>query len=109
MTAKVIVQIIGSLCILGGYIQPICLASIVKIFNNSQDMDRAKLGIVIERTNIISDSNETDTTTYIVQYYETNQIETVTIDQLQLDNVILPPNLLSLANGDELTPRIIDS
>ena len=102
-------KIIASLCILGGYIQPICLASLVKVFNNKKEMDQSQLGMIIEVDKTLSNSDINEMPSYLVQYFETNQIESVKIDQLQVAIDISPPNLLSLPNTNQLIHSVLDT
>lgn len=90
-------KLIGSLCILGGYIQPFSLNSIVKIYNNKQN-EKFQLGIIIE----------IDSSSYIVQYFDNNQIESVKKNQLEIEIDINPPNLFFLPNSNELIHSIFD-
>ena len=72
-------QLTASLAILGGYIPSFRLGSIVKTDNN----DEAAFALIID----IEQPNKT----YQIQYFQTNQIESVNLDKLQhVDEVILP-------------------
>ncbi|CAF3840928.1 unnamed protein product [Rotaria sordida] len=92
--------LIASLCILGGYIQPYCLASIVKVYND-EDNNEFQLALIIETNMNTNDSDLPDGLSYVIQYLETNKIETVTIDKLQIEIDVPPPNLLLLPNINE--------
>ncbi|CAF4059619.1 unnamed protein product, partial [Rotaria sordida] len=98
-------SLVASLCILGGYIQPYCLGSIVKIYSDEEN-NEFQLAIIIEIDVNASDSDTPDTLTYLIQYLETNQIETVTIDELQIEIDVSPPNLLLLSNANETNTAI---
>ena len=78
-------KLLSSLFILGGYIEPYRLGSIVKKTN-----DDSSLALIIE-----IDSNANDIS-YTIQYLQTNEIESVSMDKLQLEIDVSPPNLLLL-------------
>jgi hypothetical protein len=73
-------QLIGSLSILGGYIESYHLGSLIKIQMN----DEPALALIIE----IDETKKP----YVIQYFEKNQIESMPIDKLQLQIDVLPPN-----------------
>ena len=74
-------QLTASLAILGGFIPSFRLGSIVNIGSN----DEAPLALIININ--IEESNKT----YQIQYFQTNEIEIVSIDKLQHADDILPP------------------
>ena len=82
-------KLLASLCILGGYIEPYRLGSIVKAELNKETNDERLSALIVE---IDSDAEAP----YTLQYLQKNQIESVTIDKLQLDIDVPPPNLRSL-------------
>ena len=73
-------QLSASLSILGGSIESYRLGSLVKIDMN----DEGALALMIE-----IDQTEKP---YVIQYFETNQIESVSTDKLRLECAVLPPN-----------------
>ena len=72
-------QLVASLTILGGYIPSFRLGSIVKIDNN----DEATSAVIIDI--------EEPEKNFRIQYFQTNQIESVSIDKLQHADDLLPP------------------
>ncbi|UJR20292.1 hypothetical protein I4U23_023423 [Adineta vaga] len=89
-------KIIASLCILGGYISPYCLSSIIKVYND----DDFRLGLIID----VSDNSS-----YTVQCLQTNQIASVSIDKIEQEIVVAPPDLLMLPTIDnEVIHSVLD-
>ena len=81
-------RLLASLCILGGYIEPYRLGSIVKVEMDKKIMsDEPSFALIIE-----IDSE----TSYTIQYFQTNQIESISKDKLQVEIDVPPPNLLLL-------------
>ena len=78
---------LGSLCILGGFIQPFCLGSTVEIYSTNKDTNQ--FGIIIE-------VNIDDVKPYLVQYVTTNQTEWFSSNQIRIIVDVQPPNLLLL-------------
>ncbi|CAF2919893.1 unnamed protein product [Rotaria sp. Silwood2] len=97
--------LVASLCILGGYIQFYCLGSIVKMYTD-EESNEFQLATIIEIDTNASDSDLSDTSTYLIQYLETERIESVTIDKLQIEIDVPPPNLLLLSNVNEMNAAI---
>ncbi|UJR32400.1 hypothetical protein I4U23_019862 [Adineta vaga] len=75
----------AALNILGGYIEPYRLGSIVNGEMNKKLNDDIPLALILE-------INQTETP-YLIQYLQTNQTESVTMDKLQLKIDVPPPNL----------------
>ena len=82
-------KLLASLCIVGGYIEPYRLGSIVKAEIDKETTDEPLPALIIE----IDPNAESP---YTVQYLQKNQIESVIMDKFQLDIDVPPPNLLSL-------------
>ena len=82
-------KLIGSLCVLGGYIQPFYLTSIVKIFNQKDKIDKFKLGIIIQK----------ESSSYQIKYFDKNENESVEITRLKHGNDLLSLNILLFPNS----------
>ncbi|UJR18238.1 hypothetical protein I4U23_005138 [Adineta vaga] len=93
--------LIASLCILGGYIDHVSLGSIVRVTTDQEINYESRLAMVIE---INSDSSICS-----IQYFDGNQIQSKTIDQLQVVVQVTPPNLLSLPTVDVSIDSIFDA
>ncbi|CAF0746684.1 unnamed protein product [Adineta ricciae] len=75
----------AALNVLGGYIEPYRLGSIVNGEKNKKLNDDSPLALIIE-------INQTEMP-YVIQYSQTNQTESVSIDKLQLKVDVPPPSL----------------
>ena len=93
-------KLIASLCILGGYIQPHCLGSIVNVYNDDGNNDEFQLALILE----ISDESS-----YTIQYLQTNQIQTISVDKIELEIDVTPPDLLSLPTTNAAINSILDA
>ena len=80
-------KLLASLCIMGGYIEPYRLGSIVENETDEKLNDEPSLALIIE-------INDTETP-YLLQYVHTNKTESVSIDKLQLKIDVPPPSLSS--------------
>ncbi|CAF0748456.1 unnamed protein product [Adineta steineri] len=76
-------KLLASLNILGGYIEPYRLGSVVINETNDKLNDESSLALII-------DINDTETP-YLIQYLQTNQTESVSINKLQL-KIDIPPS-----------------
>ncbi|CAF4681489.1 unnamed protein product, partial [Rotaria sp. Silwood2] len=88
-------KLLASLCILGEYIEPYRLGSIVTVDNDKKLNDDTSLALIIE---IDSNIGETKTS-YSIQCLQTNQIENISIDKLKLEIDVSPPNLSNVDNS----------
>ena len=80
-------KLLASLRILGGYIEPYRVGSIVTVKN-----DKSSFALIIE----INSNTDKEEISYTLQYLQTNQIESVSKDRLQLETDVPPLNLFSL-------------
>ncbi|CAF4467080.1 unnamed protein product [Rotaria socialis] len=85
-------KLLAALCILGEYIEPFRLGSIVTVNADKKLNDESSLALIIE---IDSNFGETEKY-YLIQYFQTRQTETVSIDKLKLEINVSPPNLSNL-------------
>lgn len=88
--SKEINQLLASLSILGEHIEPYRLGSMVTVNTNKKSNDETSLGLIIEI------DNENTEKSFVIQYLQTNQIENVSIDQLQVEIDVLPSNLSNI-------------
>jgi hypothetical protein len=86
-------EVFASLCILGGYIQPYSLGSIVKVYPNEEN-NEFDLAVII-------DINSLDSS-YFIQYLQINKTEWISIEKLQIEIIVPPPNLFFLTNINAL-------
>ncbi|CAF3541029.1 unnamed protein product [Rotaria sordida] len=100
MDTKQWTYLLASLYILGGYIQPYGLGSIVKIYTNEEN-NEYELGIIIDIDMNARDQATPDTLSYFIQYLQENKTEWVTIDKLEVKVDVSPPNLLTLPNMND--------
>ncbi|CAM4974073.1 unnamed protein product [Rotaria socialis] len=98
-------NILASLCILGGYIHPFCLGSIVEI----HDTDETQLGVIIDINRDARALNTADVQPYLVQYIDTNKTQWMHADKLKVELTVLPPNLLELPNVNEFIDLLFDA
>ncbi|CAF4787472.1 unnamed protein product, partial [Rotaria sp. Silwood1] len=98
-------NLLASLCILGGYIQPFCLGSVIEIHTT----DETQLGVIIDLNINSHDLDTSDTLIYLVQYIETNKTEWITGDKLKIKIDVLPPNLLDLPNANKFIDFLFDA
>ncbi|CAF4635949.1 unnamed protein product, partial [Rotaria sp. Silwood2] len=98
-------NVLSSLCILGGYIQPFCLGSIVEI----HDIDETQLGIIIDINKNVRDLNTTDTLPYLVQFIQTNETKWIREDKLRIQVDVPAPNLLELTDTNEFIDLLFDA
>ncbi|CAF3009938.1 unnamed protein product [Rotaria sp. Silwood2] len=98
-------NLLASLCVLGGYVQPFCLGSVIEIHTT----DETQLGVIIDLNINSHDLDTSDTLTYLVQYIETNKTEWITGDKLKIKTDVLPPNLLELPNANKFIDFLFDA
>lgn len=98
-------NLLASLCVLGGYIQPFCLGSIVEV----HDMDETQLGVIIDIDKNARDLNTTDKRPYFVQCIETNKTQWFSANQLRIEVDVFSPNLLELPNASEFINILFDA
>ncbi|CAF1134425.1 unnamed protein product [Adineta steineri] len=95
-------HLLACLSILGGYIHPFGIGSIVQIYVEDQFDQETQLGVIIE-----IDMNSVFP--YLVQYCRTNQTRWVTVDQLRIELDVLPPNLLDLPIDHTTIGKMFDA
>ncbi|UJR34786.1 hypothetical protein I4U23_027567 [Adineta vaga] len=95
-------HLLACLSILGGYIHPFGLGSIVQIYTEDQFDQETQLGIILE-------INSTSAFPYLVQYCRTNQTRWVTVDQLRIELDVLPPYLLDLPISHTTVSQMFDA
>ncbi|CAF4325351.1 unnamed protein product [Didymodactylos carnosus] len=96
---------LASLCVLGGYVQPYCLGSIVKIYTDEEISNEFQLALIIEVDTNARDLGTPDTLPYFVQYSQANKTEPVMADKLRLETDVSPPNLLLLPSVND--PKVV--
>ncbi|CAF5116506.1 unnamed protein product, partial [Rotaria sp. Silwood1] len=92
--------LLASLYILGGYIQPYGLGSIVKIYTDEEN-NQYEIGIIIDIDMNARDQATPDTLPYFIQYLQENKTEWITIDKLEVKVDVSPPNLFALPNMND--------
>ncbi|CAF3688992.1 unnamed protein product [Rotaria sp. Silwood1] len=92
--------LLASLYILGGYIQPYGLGSIVKIYTDEEN-NQYEIGIIIDIDMNARDQATPDTSSYFIQYLQENKTEWITIDKLEVKVDVSPPNLFALPNMND--------
>ncbi|CAF0773776.1 unnamed protein product [Adineta ricciae] len=88
METRELNKLTATFCVLGGYIQPYCLSSIVKVYNDED----FRLGLIIDISN---------TSSYTIQYYQTNQITSVDVNRIEQKIIVSPPDFQALLTTDE--------
>ncbi|CAF0824617.1 unnamed protein product [Adineta steineri] len=96
-TASIDNNLLAVLSILGGYIHPFCLGSIVQVYDNDQSNNEPQMAVILEIDR-----------SYLVQYCENNQTNSVTGDQLRIELDVFPPNLLDLPITNETIGKLFD-
>ncbi|CAF3947497.1 unnamed protein product, partial [Rotaria sordida] len=90
--------VFASLCVLGGYIQPYCLGSIVNVYPN-EESNEFDLAIIIDINIDDENLNSSEVVlSYFIQYLKTNKTEWITAEKLQIEIDVMPPNLSLLTN-----------
>ena len=97
--------LLASLCILGGYIEPYGLSSIVNVRTETKN-DQHRLGMIVEIDRNARHEATSDPISYLVQYLDENKTERVTMCQLEIQVDIPPANLLTLPNTDDSNQAI---
>ncbi|CAF0824036.1 unnamed protein product, partial [Didymodactylos carnosus] len=92
---------LASLCVLGGYVQPYCSGSIVKIYTDDEISNEFQLALITEVDTNARDMGTPDTLPYFVQYSHTNKTESVAADKLRIEIDVSPPNLLLLPSVND--------
>ncbi|CAF5215200.1 unnamed protein product, partial [Rotaria magnacalcarata] len=85
-------KLLAALCILGEYIEPLRLGSVVTVNADKKLNDESSLALIVE---IDSNFGETEKY-YLIQYFQTHQTETVSTDKLKSEVNVSPPNLSNL-------------
>lgn len=88
-------KLLAALCILGEYIEPYRLGSIVRIQNDKNSYDEYLLALIIEIEQNLNDTK----TPYLVQYLHTDKTEQVSIDKLKIEADVLPPTLSNIEDA----------
>ncbi|CAF4632699.1 unnamed protein product [Rotaria sp. Silwood1] len=101
-------DIITSLCILGGYIQPYGLGSIVKTYLEDENLNGLYLALITEMKIDVRDLSTLETLPYFIQYYQLDKTEWITADKLKLEIDVPPPNLFLLPQADKMIHFILD-
>ena len=83
-------QLFASLCVLGGYIEPYRIGSVVKLVTEDETGDESQLAVIVDSGSGVS-----------IQYLQKNQVESVAAEKLQLETNVAPQNLLAVLNGHE--------
>ena len=94
--AREINQLFASLCVLGGYIEPYRIGSTVKLIAEDEVLDESQFALIVDSGTEMS-----------VQYFRKNQVESVTVDKLQLETDVAPPNLLAVLNSSNESETMI--
>ncbi|CAF3228303.1 unnamed protein product [Rotaria sp. Silwood2] len=92
--------LLASLHILGGYIQPYGLGSIVKIYTDEEN-NEYEFGTIIDINTNARDLATPGVLSYFIQYLQENKTEWITIDKIEVKVDVLPPNLLALSNTSD--------
>ncbi|CAF1009355.1 unnamed protein product [Rotaria sordida] len=103
-----VIDFIASLCILGGYIQPYCLGSIVKIYVDDENRHEFHLGLITEVDINTRDLGTPEKSPYYVQYFHIDKAEWITADKLKLEINVPPPNPYLFPHADETIDLILD-
>ncbi|CAF3846152.1 unnamed protein product [Rotaria sordida] len=103
-----VIDFIASLCILGGYIQPYCLGSIVKIYVDDENRHEFHLGLITEVDINARDLGTPEKSPYYVQYFHIDKAEWITADKLKLEINVPPPNPYLFPHADETIDLILD-
>ena len=88
-------KLLASLYILGEYIEPFRLGSVVRIEADGKLDDESSLGLIIEINSNIKEIEKP----YMIQYLQTNQIEHASIDKLRSEIDVSPPNLTNIEDS----------
>lgn len=105
-----------SLCILGGYIQPYCLGSIVQSYIKDENLSGFYVALITETdtdTDTDADTDDDDddsseTLLYFIEYAQVEKTEWVKSDKLKLIMDVPPPNLFMLLQANEIIHLILD-
>ncbi|CAF4803881.1 unnamed protein product [Rotaria sp. Silwood1] len=92
---------LASLSILGGYIRPYCLGSVVQIYDNDKSNNPWELGVIIEIDASALESDTHDALPYFVQSATTNKTEWIMANKLYIVTDVLPSNLMLLSTDDQ--------
>ena len=94
-------QLLASLYILGEYIEPYRLGSLVRIRAETEVMDDSQLAVML------SSGGSDVSKPYSIQYLQTNQIDSVSLDQLEHEVDIGPPDLLGLPGSKDPLDTVV--
>ncbi|CAF3558601.1 unnamed protein product [Rotaria socialis] len=89
--------LLAALFILGGYIQPYGLGSIVEIYMDDEN-NEYELGIIIDVDTNACDLVAVDSAPYLVQYLQGDKTEWVKIDKLQVKLDVSAEKLFAVSN-----------
>ncbi|CAF4626637.1 unnamed protein product [Rotaria sp. Silwood1] len=99
---------IASLSILGGYIEPYCLGSIVKIYVDNGNLNESYLALITEVDINGRDLGTPEQSPYYIQYFQKDKAEWVSADKLKLEIDVSPPNPYLFPHADETIDLILD-
>lgn len=89
--------LLASLFILGGYIEPPGLGSVVKVYND-ENTDENDLALIIDINQNPSNFAKPDSAPYFIQYLQKDKTEWTTIDKLEVQTEVTASDLLVLSN-----------
>ncbi|CAM4793210.1 unnamed protein product [Rotaria magnacalcarata] len=92
--------LLASLYILGGYIEPYGIGSVVNIHKDKEN-NECYLGVIIDIDRITRDHITLDTLSYLVHYLQRDYTEWCVIGDLEIKVDVPPTNLLVLPNTNE--------
>ncbi|CAF3581442.1 unnamed protein product [Rotaria sp. Silwood1] len=89
--------VFASLSILGGYISPYCLGSIVNVYPN-EESNEFDLALIIDINTNDRNSDSSEILPYFIQYLQTNKTEWIAAEKLRIQIDVLPSNLFISTN-----------
>ncbi|CAF1253694.1 unnamed protein product [Rotaria sordida] len=98
-------HVFASLSILGGYIPPYCLGSIVNVYPN-EESNEFDLALIIDINTNNQNSDSSEILPYFIQYLQTNKTEWIAAEKLRIQIDVLPSNLFISTNINDLNVMI---
>ncbi|CAF2660678.1 unnamed protein product [Rotaria sp. Silwood2] len=103
-----LIDFVASLGIMGTYIQPYCLGSIVKIYADDGNSNEYNLALITEVDINARDLGIPEASPYYVQYFQKDKAEWVAADKLKLEIDVPPPNPYLFSHADGTIDLILD-
>ncbi|CAF4453024.1 unnamed protein product [Rotaria sp. Silwood2] len=98
-------HVFASLSILGGYLSPYCLGSVVNVYPN-EESNEFDLALIIAINTNDQNSDSSEVLPYFIQYLQTNKTEWIAAEKLRIQIDFFPSNLFISTNINDSNAMI---